>query len=190
MDSAKDRTGSGLAVIAALADRAEFFSAPGGGTEVRLAFTRGAVGDRPLLRAVESEGPEQLPSDGSEEVLVTLSPMALLPGILGRMVRLLAARAGFSLERFSDTYVLIDQLVAHANSNATSSGISFALCAHESGLELRIGPLHEQPAPAPASDTALGNAASQLERLADDIAIKPIDHSEMLCMVVRDHGQP
>jgi serine/threonine-protein kinase RsbW len=186
--ASEDRLGTGIAVISALADRAEFFSAPGGGTEVRLAFSRKVGGDGPAWSSVRSDGPDGLPTDGPGEVLVSLYPMALLPGILGRMTRLLAARARFSLERFSDTYLLIDRLVAHAEIHATSAGISFGLCAHDSQLDLRIGPLQAESAPQKVSGDPGGQASSQLERLADEIAIKPIDDAQMLCMVVRDHG--
>lgn len=183
--------GSGMALITALADRAEFFSAPGGGTEVRVAFTRGVAGEMLPCRATEGDCPERLPRDRGCEVLVTLSPMALLPGILGRMTRLLAARARFSLERFSDTYLLIDRVVAHAESHAVSPGISFGLCARESRLELKIGPLQRETfsVAAPPSDPARSAdpAPSQIEPLVDELAVKPIAHSQMLYMVVRDY---
>jgi hypothetical protein len=119
--------------------------------------------------------------------------MALLPGILGRMTRLLAARAQFSLERFSDTYLLIDRVVAHAESCAASARISFGLCAQESRLELKIGPLQGEASASAVRpsdpDHPAGRASSQIERLVDELAVKPIDQSQMLCMVVRDHAQ-
>lgn len=180
------RLGTGIALISALADRAEFFAAPGGGTEVRIAFARRPGGDQPRGGA-QGEGPEALPCDSPEEVLVTLSPMALLSGVLGRMMRLLAARARFSLERFSDTYLLIDRLVAHAETHATSPGISFGLCAHERRLDVKLGPLQREPA-SPTHEAATADRGSwPLERLVDEFAVKSIDHSQMLCMAVCDH---
>jgi serine/threonine-protein kinase RsbW len=180
--------GTGIAVISALADRAEFFSAPGGGTEVRVTFARRVPGGGPRREAAQSDGPEALPCDGPRDVLVTLSPMALLPGVLGRMTRLLAARARFSLERFSDTDLLIDRLVAHAERHATSPGISFLLYAQDSRLELKLGPLHEADPPAPSAPTPSADHGSwPLELLVDELAVKPVDHSQMLCMVVSDH---
>lgn len=185
----EDRLGTGIALISALADRAEFFSAPDGGTEVRIAFARRPGGGQPCPAGGQGECPEALPCDSPEEVLVTLSPMALLPGVLGRMMRLLAARARFSLERFSDTYLLIDRLVAHAETHATSAGISFGLCAHESRLDVKLGPLQKAASQTEGNATA-DRGSSPLERLVDELAIKPIDHSQMLCMVVCDHQAP
>jgi serine/threonine-protein kinase RsbW len=185
--SSEERLGAGIAVITALADRAEFFDAPGGGTEVRVTFSRRLEGERPLLRALEGEGPDPLPSKAPDEVVVTLSPMALLPGILGRMTRLLAARARFSLERFSDTYLLIDHLVAHVESHAVHTGISFGLCARESQIDLKIGPLLADPTGPSVIESARDKRPGRLHGLVDELALKPIDHSQMLCMVVRDH---
>lgn len=186
----EDRLGTGIALISALADRAEFFSPPGGGTEVRVAFARRPGSGRPRRGETWSDGPEVLPCDSPEEVLVALSPMALLPGVLGRMMRLLAARARFSLERFSDTYLLIDRLVAHAEGHATGAGISFGLCAHESRLDVKLGPL-QKTASSQADPVATADEASwPIERLVDELAVKSIDHSQMLCMVVCDHEAP
>jgi serine/threonine-protein kinase RsbW len=186
-NSSEDRLGTGIAVISALADRAEFFNVLGGGTEVRVTFSRRVGVDRPLLRPVDGEGPDPLPCKSPDEVVVTLSPMALLPGILGRMTRLLAARAQFSLERFSDTYLLIDHLVAHVKRHAVHTGISFGLCARESQIDLKIGPLLADSAKSPVAGGAPDRRPGRFHGLVDELALKPIDHSQMLCMVVRDH---
>jgi serine/threonine-protein kinase RsbW len=185
--SSAARLGAGIAVISALADRVEFFSVPGGGTEVRIAFIQSPADGQSLPQAPKGDRPKGLPGKSPGEVAVTLSPIALLPGILGRMTRLLAARARFSLERFSDIYLLIDRLVAHAEKHAALAGISFGLCAHESRLDLKIGPLDADPAPPPRSDAPGGKTGLQLDRLVDELAVEPINHSHMLCMVVRDY---
>ncbi len=46
--------------------------------------------------------------------MVSLSPVTLLTGVLGRLARTLAATAHFSLDRFSDVYLVTDTLAAHA----------------------------------------------------------------------------
>jgi serine/threonine-protein kinase RsbW len=181
-----DRLGTGIAVISALADRAEFFNAPGGGTEVRIAFDRRATAGHPLEQAAATDRTQALPDRQPGEVAVTLSPKALLPGILGRMTRVLAARANFSLERFSDTYLLVESLAAHAENHAMSPHISFGLHAYDSELNLKIGPLVDRPDALLAGDAASTYGASRFERLVDDLAVKPVDHSKMLCLVFRD----
>jgi hypothetical protein len=97
-----DRMGVGLAVISALAARAEFLSVPGGGTEVRMSFSRAGPGRQGLGRAVESEPGEEPPIRLSGDVVLTVTPVSLLTGSLGRLARAVAAGARFSLDRFSD----------------------------------------------------------------------------------------
>src|SRR5437588_696365 len=81
--------------------------------------------------------PIQLPGD----VVATVSPVALLPGVLGRLVRALAAQARFSIERFSDVHLVVDLLVGHVQRFAEDERVCFALGAELRRLRLMIGPL-------------------------------------------------
>ena len=64
---------------------------------------------RRLLTAPEPATPDgELPPAQEGEVVVSLSPVTLLPGVLGRLARTLAATAHFSLDRFSDVYLVTD----------------------------------------------------------------------------------
>jgi hypothetical protein len=102
----------GLPVINALADRAEFLTAPGSGTEVRMGFDmrHDPRRDDLLARVEDSEDleawtPWRRGLNG--DVVVTLLPSELLTGVLEPISRALAARARFSLERFSDVYLAL-----------------------------------------------------------------------------------
>ncbi len=205
VSASTDRIGVGLAVISSLADRAEFLSAPGGGTDVRMTFAgrapdievpgrdpAGAGGDSsPQDSSPQDSSPQDSsPGDGppvelSGDVVVWVAPPSLLDGVLGRLTRALAAAARFSLDRFSDVYMVTDALVAYAQSAARAGRVTFAIVAGESRLELRIGPF------APRSGSELSGASSPrlpspLALLADELTVEPAGSSELLRLVLVD----
>jgi len=176
--SAEDRMGVGLAVISALADRAEFLSTPGGGTEVRMAFLDrgGAV----QLLDAPAEIIPVAPAGLTGDVVVTLAPVGLLVGVLGRIARALAACSRFSLDRFSDIYLVTDALAAHAQTAAAGAGLSFAIATATRRLEITIGPF------GPGSGQAIIQPSSPLGVLADELAVEQIAAAEMLRLVLLD----
>lgn len=179
---AGDRLRVGLPVINALADRAEFLTAPGSGTEVRMGFDirHDPRRDGLLARVEDSEDLEAWAPwrrGLSGDVVMTLLPCELLAGVLEPLTNALAARARFSLERFSDVYLVTRALAAHVTSLASSDRVSFALSAGEQQLEATIGPLH-----AGASQQLPGPVAG----LADELAVEAIETSELLRVVLRD----
>ena len=182
----EERMGVGLAVISALADRAEFLTRPEGGTEVRMSFSapRGTI-EVPDTPGSVPGGAK--PVDLSGDVVVTLAPIGLLAGVLGRVVRVLAARSRFSLDRFSDLYLVTDAIAAHAENAASSVGLSFAIVSTSRRLELTVGPF------LPGSGAQLDESASPtrsrspLAMLADELTIEPAGDQEMLHLVLIDH---
>ncbi len=175
----EDHVGVGLALIDALADRSEFLTLPQGGTQVRMAFhrkepTKGSDG----WRASGDRTPD-VKSPFPGDVAGTLSPVNLVGGVLGRMARLLAARARFSLERFSDLYLLFDQLSFHATRRAGCPRMKFALSARTRRLEVEIGPLRRA-----GDGSAPVEAPANLRVLADELTMEPVNGALMLRMVV------
>jgi serine/threonine-protein kinase RsbW len=183
--SADDRLGVGLPVINALADRAEFLTAPGSGTEVRMEFDirHDRRRDGLLARVEESEDLEAWTPwrrGLSGDVVVTLLPCELLAGVLEPLTSALAARSRFSLERFSDVYLVTRAIAAHVTSAASSGRVSFALSASEQQLDFTIGPLRPG---------AVEQLSAKMADLADELAAEPIESSELLRVVVRDGGR-
>jgi hypothetical protein len=132
---------------------------------------------------------DMTPSDGGEgegEVIVSLSPVTLLPSVLGRLARTLAATAHFSLDRFSDVYLVTDTLAAHASVAAEGERIEARLTAEDRRLELVVGPFRKGTGSrldAHASD----HPASPLVLLSDQVSVQEAGDAELLRVVVIDH---
>jgi serine/threonine-protein kinase RsbW len=179
VSSGEDRMGVGLAVITALAERAEFISTPGEGTEVRMEFA-GRVGGAPRT----AELPESMAIDGhvprfelDGRVVVTLSSAALVGAVLNRVARGMAAAAYFSVDRIRELSSLADTLAAHAHATAGQDPLAFSLSATNHRLDLAIGPLRNGSSA--ALDTDLGALVAELD-------VDRAGESETLRLVVSD----
>ena len=192
-ESAPDSDGLkvGLALMSAVADRAEFIRAPEGGTEVRLCFREAAAaseGARPASRgAGHSEDRAEvwgarLPTGISGDIVLTVSPVDLLAPVLGRIGRALAPSAGFSLDRCADVYLVTDALGAHAQKAAETASISVALGAHDERLEFALAPLRVG-----TSRRLDGGSHGALASLADELTVVDVDGRETLRVAMRDH---
>jgi serine/threonine-protein kinase RsbW len=187
--TSEDRMGVGLAVINALADRAEFISAQEGGTEVRMEFAGRRMG-RPLpARATDPEPVPELAVPVSGDVVVDLASVGLLSSVLGRLARAVASSARFSLDRFSDLYLLADAISAHARAAAANARISFAIKAQDRRLELTAGPFRAGSGALLEGDTASGRPRSLLAMLADELAVERAGAVELLHVVVADRSR-
>jgi serine/threonine-protein kinase RsbW len=181
----------GLALMSAVADRAEFINIPDGGTEVRLSFRApsGRPGNLWPFEGQRVDGSSawqaELHSGLTGDVVLTVSPVALLAPVLGRIGRALAPSAGFSLQRCYDVFLLSDALGAHAERAADSTSISVALGARDRRLEFALAPLRagtgarlEQADPPTPADV--------LARLSEEVAIVTRDGHETLRVSMRD----
>jgi anti-sigma regulatory factor (Ser/Thr protein kinase) len=176
---AEDRMGVGLAVITALAKRAEFISTPGEGTEVRMEFT-GRIAEGPLTAQL----PESMSIDGhvprfelGGTVVVSLSSAALLEPVLSRIARGMAAGAHFSIERIRELPALANTLAAHTHVAAGRDPLAFALSAEKRRLELAIGPLRT------GSSAGLG---PEVGALGAELGVDRAGESETLRLVVSE----
>lgn len=118
-------------------------------------------------------------------MVATVSPVALLPGVLGRLTRALAAQARFSIERFSDVHLVIDSLVSHVQRFAEDGRVCFALGVDVRLLRLMIGPLRAQPRGTPLLGDEL---APLIHKLVDKLEIEPFADAEMLYLTLSEGG--
>ena len=189
-DRVPDRTdGIGLSVIRALTEEVHFATRPGGGTEVVMDFPAHQDGGEPVTWP-SAEGPD---SDwalaGPDEIVLSLSPVTLLGGVLGRLARTLAATAHFSLDRFSDVYLVTDTIAAHATGAASGGRISARLAAKERRLELAVGPF-KPGSGASLCATSAGRPTSPLMLLSDEVSVRREGDDELLYVVVIDPRAP
>jgi serine/threonine-protein kinase RsbW len=182
----------GMALMSALAERAEFIDVPDGGTEVRLSF-RAPVGqasdERPSAgRATDGSAAWQaeLHSGLTGDVVLTVSPVALLAPLLGRIGRALAPSAGFSLQRCYDVFHLSDVLGAHAEQAAGSSSISVALGARDRRLEFALAPLRVGTSASLERATSPPRA-DPLAALTEEVVFVAAEGHETLRVSMRDH---
>lgn len=183
------RMGVGLAVISALADRAEFLSSSDGGTEVRMSFTARGIGAPPAADPAVWESERWSPALAGD-VVVKLKPVVLLVGVLGRVARALAAAARFSLDRFSDVYLVTDAIAAHAQTAMSRSWIGFAIVTSNRRLEIVIGPFRRGTSESLAANEQSRRASSPLAKLADELTVEPAGESEMMRVVLVDERGP
>ncbi len=179
--------GVGLPLIKALTDDAvEFLDRSGGGTEVRMSFA-GTRGSDRLFSAPEGVAPGDGWADQMEgDAVVSLSPVVLLGPVLGRLARALAARARFSLDRFSDVYLVTDAIAAHATRTATKPRVGFAIMTEARRLEITVGPLRDGSGATLKRDQAVRDAGDALLLLSDTVHTRPVVGGELLEVVMTD----
>jgi serine/threonine-protein kinase RsbW len=188
--AADDRVqGVGLQVIRALSTKAEFRARPDGGTEAWMLFA-GERGGKPLFEMPEAAAPDDGWSNQlTGDAVVSVSPVALLGGVLGRISRALAATARFSLDRFSDVYLVTDAISAHASRASLGNRIAFAISAGGRRLELVVGPFRRGSGRSLEPDVQ-DRSRSPLRMLSDQVELVPSDGSELLQVVMIDHRPP
>jgi anti-sigma regulatory factor (Ser/Thr protein kinase) len=178
--------GIGLPVIRALTARAEFRARPGGGTEVWMLFGGQRDGKDLFERPADAVPEDGLTRQLRGDAIVSISPVELLNGVLGRIARALAATARFSLDRFSDVYLVTDAIAAHAGTSASGERIAFAIKSQPRRLELTVGPFRRGSWTGPPAEPQPGAPRSPLAVLSDELRLEPSGDSEMLHAVMID----
>jgi hypothetical protein len=158
-----------------------------GGTEVWLQFLSERDG-KPLFKPPDPAGPEEGWRDRLEaDAIVSLSPVTFVGGVLGRLARAMAARARFSLDRFSDVYLVTDAIAAHTMRAANATRIAFGLSSDTRRLELTIGPFRRGTSAELAAGSS-DDVESALRLLSDELDVSSDGDSEVLRVVMLDRG--
>jgi serine/threonine-protein kinase RsbW len=174
--------GVGLSLIQALTERVEFGGGLGEGTEVRMAFRA----DSPLLSDPVDEqglnGEVELPE--GETVVSVARPLA--GAVLSSVIAVLAARAGFSVERLSDAQLITDAIAAHAAGTFRGARVNAAFEAGDRRLDMVLAPLVDGGGNALVSASAVGGLEPVLERLSDEVVVEPEPGAEQLRLAIVD----
>lgn len=176
--------GLGVSVMEALTGDLQLCPRLGGGTAVRMRFD-GRRDDRPLFTvppAATADHPEaDAAQDDQNAVMVSVSPVALLSSVLGRVARTVAATAQFSLDRFSDIYLITDALAAYADRTADGDRITARLTASDRQLSLSLGPFRRG-----IGELLDARAPSPLSMLADELTVSECGSGDVVTLVVLD----
>jgi serine/threonine-protein kinase RsbW len=195
IDSAEDRMGLGLAVISALADKAEFASPGGGGTEVRMWFSLQTLIPAPSTPTAELEAElavEQMRSTAelSGDLVAWLSPVELSRFVLGRVFRTLAATSHFSITGVQELQAVNDAVAGYAELAADGTlGISISSSSRK--LVMTGGPFSreyvadEQRLDA-GEESQLQNRRRALARVVDEFNSERLNGAELLHFVLVD----
>lgn len=175
--------GIGVPAILALADHVRWSAPEGGGTAVEMRFSTGLPprdGAHPALRALEplTIAPAQL----SDTLEAQMAPLAVARRVLPRLLRAVAARAHFSIDRHSDVQRVATLLLAEDPIWKAAGGVQARLAVVDgSSLEVVIGPLE----PGDAQRTA---AATHAVDAALDTSIMHLSHGERLVVHMKRAG--
>jgi anti-sigma regulatory factor (Ser/Thr protein kinase) len=180
-DSESAMQGVGLSLIQALTERVEFGGGIGEGTEVRMRFRSERVLD------CNGAGPAEA-DDGpapAAETLVSASGDLVAP-VLGSVIAVLAARAGFSLERLSEAQLVTDAIAAHPQGAFVGRRVHAGIEAGDRRLELRVGPLAAGGGEQVVRASGVGGLRPVLEQLTDELEVVQAGDHEELRLVIAD----
>jgi serine/threonine-protein kinase RsbW len=180
-DPDEEIQGLGLSLIQTLSDRVEFLGGVGEGTTVRMAFSLNGVPGE-WVRDLPTEGLDLEPPPG--ELKMMISTGVLAAPVLGRVITMLASRAGFSLEGVSEAQIVTDSLAAHVPRVLVGSKIMLGIDRPDRALLVRVGPLETGGAEKILEASALGDLPPILERLTKDRRIESAEHRELLCLTL------
>ena len=171
--------GIGLAVIEALAARFELRVRSGEGVEVEMAF---AIG-----QAAEAKGAAPIDAElvAASDIAVLVTPGELAAPILNRLLGALAARAGFTLDRLSDTQLLSDALGARIATELDDGGCALGVDVLDHAISLRVGRLRAGGGASLLAHSAVGGLGPVIERLADEVGVIDVGGAEVLELVMR-----
>ncbi len=137
--------GVGVPSIKALARNARWSEPAGGGTEVEMTFSTGSLAwegvgsGHALAEAFARTGDRSV-----EAVEVGMAPLSIAQGMLPRLLRVMAARAHFSIDRHADVQRVGSVVLRADPSMWSASGVHARLLAGSDSLEVAIGPLSEE----------------------------------------------
>ena len=104
----------------------------------------------------------------------------LLGPVLSRVIGMLAARAQCPIDRLDDALLVADTVAAHSPDHSLNGTVIVGLQADEGLLELTVGDLRPQGAADLLRDAELPGVGNVLERVADQVEVRPDGEGEQL----------
>jgi serine/threonine-protein kinase RsbW len=178
--------GLGLPVIQALAERVEFASTAGNGTEVRMEFAAASARTLEPLSNDRPEPPSIAQADLATTTQVSITPTRLAHTILPRILGALAARADFTTDRISDTHLVADALIAHAPTSISANHLTITINIEPRNLKLQVGPLRAGHAERLMTASAIEGLGPILQKLTSDHQTAAAGTTETLTLQLSD----
>jgi anti-sigma regulatory factor (Ser/Thr protein kinase) len=155
--------GLGLSLIQTLTDRVELLGGAGEGTKVQMAFH--LEEDLPLSWMPPTPSDQIDCASPPGELKIEISGGPLAAPVLGRVIAMLASRAGFTLENISDAQLVTDSLAARIPGVSPGGKVRLGVDLPQSELLIKVGPLPEGGAQELLGDPALDGLPPVLQRL-------------------------
>jgi hypothetical protein len=105
----------------------------------------------------------------SNEAHLAVEDGPLAAPVLGRVIGMLAARAGCPIDRLDDALLIADAVAARAGAFSDDGRIGVHVAAQIGAVELTVGPLREDGADGLIASAALPGIGNILERVADEL---------------------
>jgi hypothetical protein len=157
-------------ITAAWADAIRARAADDEPVEVAMRIHRGHV----VLRVVRAAPGPWSPTG----IVLALAPGRHVVPVLGRVVSLVSARVGFSIDRLSDAQIVSDTIAGRAGAHAPGGIVRVRIEEHGHGFELIVGPLAPGGGDRMLADMALPGLGSLLPRLVDRLEVERHDTGE------------
>lgn len=90
--------------------------------------------------------------------------------VLGRVIGMLAARAGCPIDRLDDALLIADAVAARAGSFSEDGRIGVHVSATQGAVELNVGPLRDDGANGLIASADLPGVGNILESVADELS--------------------
>ncbi len=138
----------------------------------------------PDTSATREAAEQVVPPTG--DTILSIAAGTLAAPVLSRVVGLLAARSGFSVDRLADVQLLSDAIAAHAPGAFVGRHIHVGVDGEDAGLQLRVGPLEPGGAQRMIQASAVGGMPALIEQLVDGLEVAPNAQTEQLHLRVAD----
>lgn len=178
--------GVGIPVIRALSAAVQFGSGRQAGTEVQMLFA--LTKDEATWADSPAPDPGLRSTSVQGDIVITVAPVSLLSGILGRVAGCVAAEAHFSIDRYADLYLVSDGVAAHARAHASEERISAALAARPREVDLVVGPLQVGSA-GTLQSLKTGPSVPLLSLLVNETRVEAASGSETLMLMLADRRE-
>jgi hypothetical protein len=105
-------------------------------------------------------------------IVLALAPGRYVAAVLGRVVSLVSARVGFSIDRLSDAQLVSDTIAGAASTHAPGGIVRVHIEEHGHGFELIVGPLAPGGGNRMLAEMEIPGLGSLLARLVDRLEVE------------------